>query len=162
MTAGLSNVATEKCRSRRGGRRKATYHSVAVSHGPANGLYGRGSCERVGSAWFVALISVRGRSDSPATCGSMSSPFQGASFGACAIKNRTRRQRHGSLLRNWPRRRLSVPTTVWALLRKSRGASSWPPRRRVAAAGQMMRIRSMQTRDRLRLYRLRAQARKMT
>ena len=32
---------------------------VAVSHGPANGLSGRGSCERVGSAWFMAVISVR-------------------------------------------------------------------------------------------------------
>jgi hypothetical protein len=69
LTAGLSNVATEKCRSRRVGRRKTTYHSVAVSHELANGLSGRGSCERVGSAWFVALISVRGRSGSRATCG---------------------------------------------------------------------------------------------
>ena len=135
---------------------------VAVSHGPANGLSGQGSCERVGSAWFMAMISVRGRSDSPATSGNMSSSFQCPSFGAYAFKNQTRRQRHGSSLRNWPRRRLSLPTTVWALLRKSRDASSLPPGWREAAARLMMRIRSMQTRDRWRSYPLRAQARKMT
>jgi hypothetical protein len=79
-----------------------------------------------------------------------------------AIKNQTLLPRRASLLRNWRRRRLSVPTTVWALLRRGRYASSRQPRWREAVARQTMRIRLKQTRNRRRSYRLRDWARKTT
>ena len=39
------------------GLRKIAYYSVSASHGFANELSGRGPCERVGSAGFVALTN---------------------------------------------------------------------------------------------------------
>src|SRR6185437_14039812 len=73
-----------------------------------------------------------------------------------------RRRRHARLLRNWPPRRSIVPTTIWARPRGGRDASSSKPRWREATAGQAMRNRSTQTKDRWRSYRLRDQARRTT